>query len=123
MKRRIAALLLVLPIVGHTADDVQAARLTLKKWGMAYCLGTFQKSDSENEAGYARGAYFQLGEHADDAYRNVKAYFNRVVPEDTLVNSISGKANNLRRCLDAYEAPDYQQLILQQDKFIGAAME
>ncbi|WP_353328658.1 hypothetical protein [Chitiniphilus shinanonensis] len=123
MNKYIVGLLLALPLIGHAAEDIDNARLTLKKWGMAYCLGTFQKSETEDEAGYARGGYFQLGEHAEPAYRNVRAYFNRVVPQDMLVNSMSGKVNNLRRCLDAYEAPAYSKLIIQQDKFIGAEME
>ncbi|WP_157236255.1 hypothetical protein [Chitiniphilus shinanonensis] len=125
MNKYIVGLLLALPLIGHAAEDINIdnARLTLKKWGMAYCLGTFQKSETEDEAGYARGGYFQLGEHAEPAYRNIRSYFNKVIPEDKKVMQATGKTSNLMRCLDAYEAPAYSKLIIQQDKFIGAEME
>ncbi|GLS06023.1 hypothetical protein GCM10007860_31880 [Chitiniphilus shinanonensis] len=123
MKRYAVGLLLAIPLLGHAADDVKQARLTLKKWGLAYCLSTYQKTETAKEASQAVGAYFQLGGHADGAYNNVEAYFNKAIPEDKKVMQATGKTNNLMRCLDAYEAPAYNKLIIQQDKFIGAEME
>ncbi|WP_236183644.1 hypothetical protein [Pseudomonas protegens] len=109
---------LLLPMTTSIAGERDDMRLMLKKWGMAYCLGIYQQQGPENEAGTARGGYFQLGSHGEEAYKNVKDYFKRVVPADTKVLQESGKTNNLMRCLDAYESPEYSKLILDQDRWL-----
>lgn len=116
--RRLILFALLLSMNFAMAGEHDDMRLMLKKWGMAYCLGTYQQQGPDNEAGMARDAYFQLGSHYEDAYKNVKKYFNRVVPADTKVSQGTGKPNNLMRCLDAYESPEYSKLILDQDRWL-----
>jgi hypothetical protein len=112
------ACLTFLYIASAMADEGVSGRDMLKKWGMAYCLGTYQTQGPENEAGTAREGYFQLGSHYEQAYKNVRAYFKRVVPQDTRVMKDLGKPNNLMRCLDAYEHGDYSTLIRDQDRWL-----
>jgi hypothetical protein len=122
--KKIVFLFLLFPLWSLSANKTNTeARITLKKWGMAYCLGTYQKTDTANEAGGARGGYFQLGEHVEPAYKNIKAYFDRVIPHDKRVMQQTGQPNYLIHCLDAYESAEYQTLIQQQDQWIGAEMD
>ena len=116
---RIQVLLaLLLPMAFAMAGERDDMRLMLKKWGMAYCLGTYQQQGPDDEAGTARGGYFQLGSHEEEAYAHVREYFKRVVPADTKVLQETGKTNNLMRCLDAYESSAYSGLILDQDRWL-----
>ena len=60
------------------ASDLDDARLSLKKWGLAYCLSEHLVGpDVEKDAGGALEAYFQRGAHADEkAYANVRNFFS-----------------------------------------------
>lgn len=111
-------LALLVPMAVAIAGERDDMRLMLKKWGMAYCLGTYQQQGPDNEAGTARGGYFQLGSHKEEAYMHVKNYFKSAVPADTKVLQETGKTNNLMRCLDAYESSEYSMLILDQDRWL-----
>ncbi|OMQ24599.1 hypothetical protein [Serratia oryzae] len=122
-KKIILSFLLLLSFFVSANGDNSETRMVLKKWGMAYCLEIYQKTESADEAGSARSGYFQLGEHSEQAYKNVKNYFNRVIPEDKRVMQATGKPNNLMRCLDVYESLEYEKVIRAQDKWIGTGME
>lgn len=111
-------LVLISPMTLAQASSREDQRLMLKKWGLAYCLRTYQQQGPENEASIAMGGYFQLGGHYENAYENVRGFFKRKIPEDTKVIKESGKANNLMRCLDAYESSAYSKLVLEQDDWL-----
>jgi hypothetical protein len=107
----------LLPSMVSASQGTAEARKLLKKWGLGYCLSVYQKTETEHEAGGAMGGYFQLGQHSEEAYKNVRAFFNEKIPLDTRVMQISGKPNNLMRCLDAYESSEFDKLIRAQDKW------
>lgn len=120
MLRLIFVLALLSPELALSADQVGNARLSLKKWGLAYCIGTYLKDDNAKlDAGAARGGYFQLGSHNDElAYANVRKFFDAAMKAEQRVSKESGQPIILMNCLDAYESPSYKKIISAQDKFL-----
>ena len=120
MRRLFLMLTLLLPGFALANKQVVDARLNLKKWGLAYCIGTYLKNDrSKLDAGAARGAYFQLGSHNDElAYANVRKFFDAAMKAEQRVSKESGQPILLMNCVDAYEAPSYKKTISAQDKFL-----
>lgn len=96
------------------------ARLNLKKWGFAYCIGKSSDMVINKDAGMARSGYFQLGKHDDDnAYAVVKKYFDLKIVNNKSVMKDTGAKNLLMNCLDAYEDPEYETIIDEQDIYIS----
>ena len=102
------------------SSELADARLSLKKWGLAYCLSTYQKGDdSKLDAGGAMDGYFQLGSHNEEmAYANVRKFFDKVIKTDQSVSHLTGQPLVLMKCLNAYESPSYKKMISSQDKFL-----
>ena len=86
-------LALLLPSFALANKQVFDARLSLKKWGLAYCIGTYLKDDNAKlDAGAARGGYFQLGSHSDElAYANVRKFFDAAMKAEQRVSKESGQ--------------------------------
>lgn len=111
--------------VFHTAcvagGPVTDARANLKKWGLAYCLSTYQlEGDAKESAAKATGAYFQRGGPDDEAaYENVRLFFDVEMKANTPVSHADGMPMPVVACLDLYESKTYQSLIEAQDKYVG----
>lgn len=96
------------------------ARLALKKFGLAYCIGKYDRYESLG-AKRAQGAYFQLGGHdAEAAYRNVRQFFDAAMDNQPAAASDGGTMHWVA-CLNLYESPAYWKVIKQQDKWIGVS--
>ncbi len=120
MQRLLLVLTLLLPGVALSSGQLADARMSLKKWGLAYCLSTYQKDDnSKLDAGAAMGGYFQLGSHNDEiAYVNVRKFFDAAMKAEQRVSHQNGQPIVLMNCLDPYESPSYKKLISAQDRFL-----
>lgn len=102
----------------QTGSNQQGARLALKKWGLAYCIGKYLPA-AVDDAAKAQGAYFQAGGHSDEqAYQSVRNFFDEQIRRDTSVSSIDGKPIIVAKCLDIYESEAYRFLLKQQDKHL-----
>ncbi|AMC35367.1 hypothetical protein ACFQNF_10045 [Iodobacter arcticus] len=118
IKRLIVIILFIYPAMAISATKVTETRSILKKWGLAYCLSSNEQL--KKEAGLARGGYFQLGSHDDEAaYVKVRGYFDAYLKKSRLVGQQSGEELTVMKCLDAYERPDYDRLIKEQDRYIS----
>lgn len=117
---RLLVFFMLLPSLAMSSDQLVDAKASLKKWGMAYCLGTYQKDDhSKMDASLAMGGYFQIGSHNDEiAYSNVRNFFDMAMKADQRVSKENGQPIILMRCLDVYESPNYKKIISAQDKFL-----
>ena len=102
----------------HGSTLREEARLTLKKWGFAYCIAKHLPA-VQKEAQRAEGAYFQLGSHTEQrVYDSVGHFFDEQFQRDTQVSSIDNQPIVIARCLDIYESDAYGILINAQDKYI-----
>lgn len=101
-------------------ENIDAGRLTLKKWGLAYCLNKHKNnSDSGIDVESSLNGYFQTGIHTEeDAYKNVREYFDIEIKKTIVTGQETGKKIILMACLDAYESNNYKKIITRQDKFI-----
>lgn len=120
MLRLILALTLLTPGLAVPSEQLVDARLSLKKWGLAYCLSTYQKGESSKlDAGTAMDGYFQMGSHNDEeAYVKVRNFFDKAVGADQRVSHLNGQPLIVMECLNAYESPSYKKIISAQDKFL-----
>lgn len=121
MRRLLILFMLLIPGLAISSEKLADARLNLKKWGLAYCLNTYQKDESAKlDAGAARGGYFQLGGHNDEAaYENVRKFFDAAMKAEHRVRKESGQPIILMNCLDPYESASYKKIISAQDKFVN----
>lgn len=120
MKRLLVLSLLLIVSDLAMADESRAeARLSLKKWGLAYCMES-HSPDAQGMAGSAMGAYFEHGSHDNEmAYENVRHFFDsnyRSVASQSKTASLA-----FMECLDIYESRAYRKLILDQDRYIEKA--
>lgn len=118
---------LLLLVVGLTACSTRAAdtevdpRLTLKKWGLAYCIAENVEGRTA-QGGAAMGGYFQLGRHeSEDAYRNVRRFFDDWVAERPAIPKTPGTDLSLMTCINAYESTEYGRVVREQDRFLPSA--
>lgn len=120
MMRLLVFFFMLLPGLAIPSDQLSDARTSLKKWGMAYCLSTYQKDDhSKMDASLAMGGYFQVGSHNNEiAYSNVRKFFDAAMKTDQRVSKENGHPIILMNCLDAYESSSYKKIISTQDKFL-----
>mgnify|MGYP006197345041 CR=1 FL=1 len=77
--------ILLLLMFGLAACSTHAAQrdphLSLKKWGLAYCIAEHVEGGA-GHGGAAMGGYFQLGSHeSEEAYANVRWFFDDWVQE------------------------------------------
>lgn len=121
LKILMAAVLLA-PTAGCATGPVEA-RSTLKKWGLAHCLSTYGSSESIRQMGArAQGAYFQRGSHNDEAaYERVRSFYADKFKQMSTASQDGGEPLVLVGCLDIYEAPDYDEVLEQQDRFLEEA--
>lgn len=122
MKRLAVMVILVAGVAlpATACESLHEARVTLKKWGLSYCLNVYVEDKGLREqAGAARGGYFQRGFHEDDAaYESVRGFFQSKM---TSLPVAKGDGSRLPyvACLDLYESKGYGGVIRAQDKFIG----
>lgn len=100
------------------ADD---PRLMLKQWGLAYCVAAHVEG-SADQGGAAMNGYFQLGGHgSEEAYANVRRFFDTWVVERPAVPKMPGTDLSLMNCIDAYESVEYGRVVREQDRFLSDA--
>lgn len=120
-KQFVLALLLYGISASGSANNTNDARQTLKKWGMAYCVGELAYTPAlKIEASETMGAYFQLGDHASEsAYIHVRSYVDKELRSRIIVSKESGKPMPIVRCLDIFDSAKYIAMIRQQDRYIS----
>lgn len=112
------SLALALAAIANTDGGLTDARLNLKKWGLAYCIGTHVEGRTE-QGGAAMGGYFQLGAHSSEAaYQHVRRFFDDWVARHPARASTSGTDLSLMTCINAYESDGYRRLVRQQDTYL-----
>ena len=100
------------------ADD---PRLMLKQWGLAYCVAAHVEGRAA-QGGAAMNGYFQLGAHgSEEAYANVRRFFDDWVVERPAVPKMPGTDLSLMNCIDAYESAEYGRVVREQDRFLSDA--
>lgn len=114
-----------LPAIGDCAEPAQVyqktiadinPRLTLKQWGLAYCVAEHVEGRTA-QGSAAMGGYFQLGGHeSEDAYRNVRRFFDEWVAQHPAVPKTAGTDLSLMTCINAYESAEYGQVVREQDR-------
>ena len=109
-------------VFGLAACSLRAAdsdpRLTLKQWGLAYCIAEHVEGRAA-QGGAAMGGYFQLGSHeSEDAYRNVRRFFDEWVAQRPAVPKTAGTDLSLMTCINAYESAEYGRVVREQDRFL-----
>lgn len=115
---RLALLMAALGMATDADATTTEARLTLKKWGLAYCVTTHVEGHRE-PGGAAMAGYFQTGSHqSEEAYRNVRSFFDAWVVERPSVPKLPGTDLSLMTCINAYESPEYEQVVREQDRFL-----
>lgn len=93
-------------------------RLALKQWGLAYCMARHVEGRAE-QGGAAMNGYFQLGGHgSEEAYANVRRFFDDWVAEHPAVPKMPGTDLALMTCIDAYESAAYARVVHEQDRFL-----
>ncbi|KGM56976.1 hypothetical protein N799_12270 [Lysobacter arseniciresistens ZS79] len=105
----------------HAAD--RDPRLTLKQWGLAYCIAEHVEGGA-GHGGAAMGGYFQLGSHeSEDAYANVRRFFDDWVEKRPAVPKTPGTDLSLMTCINAYESAEYASVVREQDRFLPPSVE
>jgi hypothetical protein len=110
----------VIPSVSY-AGDLDDARLSLKKWGLAHCLSEYLAGPIvEKDAGGALEAYFQKGAHGDEkAYENVRNFLASSMKTSKNFRKSDNSRLVIVGCLNIYESKPYRRLIKQQDKYLS----
>lgn len=96
-------------------------RLILKQWGLAYCVAAHVEGRAD-QGGAAMNGYFQLGGHgSEEAYANVRRFFDTWVVERPAVPKMPGTDLSLMNCIDAYESVEYGRVVREQDRYLPDA--
>ena len=119
--------ILLLLMFGLAACSTHAAQrdphLSLKKWGLAYCIAEHVEGRS-GPGSAAMGGYFQLGSHeSEEAYATVRRVFDEWVAERPAVPKTPGTDLSLMTCINAYESADYASVVREQDRFLPPAVD
>lgn len=117
--------ILLLLMSGLAACSTHAAqgdpRLTLKQWGLAYCVAEHVEGRS-GPGSAAMGGYFQLGSHeSEEAYANVRRFFDEWMAGRPAVPKTPGTDLSLMTCINAYESAEYGRVVREQDRFLPPA--
>lgn len=110
--------LLALSVSCNTRATDNDPRLTLKQWGLAYCIAEHVEGRAA-QGGAAMGGYFQLGSHeGEDAYRGVRQFFDDWVAERPAIPKTPGTDLSLMTCINAYESAEFGRVVREQDRFL-----
>jgi len=123
MMRPVVLLFVLGQAACSTHTTVPDPRLTLKQWGLAYCIAEHVEGGA-GHGGAAMGGYFQLGSHeSEEAYANVRWFFDDWVQERPAVPKTAGTDLSLMTCINAYESADYASVVREQDRFLPPAVD
>ena len=94
--------------------------LLLLMFGLAAC----STHAAQRPGSAAMGGYFQLGSHeSEEAYANVRRFFDEWVAERPAVPKTPGTDLSLMTCINAYESADYASVVREQDRFLPPAVD
>ncbi|WP_150618137.1 hypothetical protein [Pseudomonas fluorescens] len=136
MKRILFLMFLVIGGICTTASaavDVQAARLSLKNYGLAYCIANQfpDKSDVRDDIGIAIGIYGFMGsgmhtilqnedtlETLHNPYDATSDYVFAAYDKVSAGSKYTDKKVVFYACLDVYNSKEFDAFIKTQDKYI-----
>ena len=95
----------------------QKARNNLQKWGIAYCMFKTSAEPRANALyGNAQAAYFELGSHSEEAYREIEKFI-----DEYLKIPYQGKEHqdlSIQKCLDLIHNKDYNNRVKYCDRWL-----
>jgi len=112
---------------------VNAARISLKNYGLANCISNQFKSDSDikSDLGLAIGAYSAMGkgQHAisqnedtleviHDPYAETEKYVTEAYTKASSTSKQSGRNIVFYSCLEIYNSPAFDAFIKSQDQYL-----
>lgn len=94
------------------------AESELQNYGFSYCLSKTYDESLREEAVVAMHGYFEMGNHSEEAYANIRSYIDLQLYKTNDVYKISGKKAYLMRCIEVFNSRDYLRKVKKQHKFI-----
>lgn len=98
--------------------DQSKAESELQNYGFSYCLSKTHDESLRVEAAAAMHGYFEMGNHSEEAYANIRSYIDFQLNKTNDVYKFSAKKAYLMQCIEVYRSTNYLNEVKKQHDFI-----